>query len=210
MSAIIFPPRPKSAIPPHQLPRYEKTSLWVVQYKYNGSRMVIHIEPGDKVSVWSRHGDAHRSYTLPSDVRDQILLLPGLDKSLEYWLDAELLIKTSAEDTKGKIILFDILQAGKYLFMMEQMSRLILLDEICGKPRVLDNWRGMGYGVSEDILMAPTFTQDFLDRFKDSKGDEVEGLVLRKKSSVLDNFGQKKYEVGWIVRCRREHKNYNF
>ncbi len=171
--------------------------------------MVIHIESGN-VTVWSRHGDAHKSYTLPAKIKSQLLALPGLDKNLEYWLDAELMIKTSGEDTKGKVILFDVLQAGKYLFMVDQMSRLAILDEICGQPRTPDPWRGMAYVISEDVLMAPTFSENFQDRFDDKKCDEVEGLVLRKKASVLDNFGQKEYEIGWIIRCRRGHKNYNF
>ena len=49
---------------------------------------------------------------------------------MEYWLDGEVLIKTKAKDTKGKIVLFDILQAGKYLFMKfhDQMGRLAMLN----------------------------------------------------------------------------------
>jgi hypothetical protein len=211
MAKVIYPPRPKGAIPPKELDYLEKQGIWCVQYKYNGSRSVIHVEANGVVSIWSRHGDAHRSYTMPASMRDQILALPGLEKGKEYWLDGELLIKTSAEDTKNKIVLFDVLQAGKYLFLKpDQMGRLALLDEICGKPRTLDPWRGMGYQISEDLMMAPTFLSDFKAHFLEDKGDEVEGLVLRRKDSGLDNFGQKEYECGWIVRCRKPHKNYNF
>lgn len=157
MSKIIYPPRPKGAVPPKELDYYEKQGIWVVQPKYNGSRCVIHIEPDNTVTMWSRHGTAHRSYTMPAAIRDQLLALPGLQKGLEYWLDGELMIKTSAPETKGKIILFDVLQVGKYLFLKpDQMGRLALLDEICGKPRTLDIWRGMGYQISNDVLMAPS------------------------------------------------------
>jgi ATP-dependent DNA ligase len=211
MAKVIYPPRPKSAIPPKELEYYEKQGVWCLQYKYNGSRSVIHIEADGTVSVWSRHGDAHRSWTLSASIRDQLLALPGLVKGQEYWLDGELLIKTFAEDTKGKIVLFDVLQAGKYLFLKpDQMGRLAMLDEICGKPRTLDSWRGMGYVISEDLLMAPTFIENFKARFNEDRGDEVEGLVLRRKDAGLDNFGQKEYECSWIIRCRKPHKNYNF
>lgn len=212
MPKVIFPPRPKGAMPPRELEYYEKQGVWCAQYKYNGARIVIHIEPGDVVTVIDRHGSSFKSYALPPSVRDQLLALPGLDKSKEYWLDGELLIKTSATDTKEKIILFDVLQAGVYLFLKpNQMERLALLDAICGHPKQLDSLRGMGLVISEDLMMAPTFESDFVTHFNEkTQYDECEGLVLRRKTSALDNFGTKEYECSWIVRCRKPHKNYNF
>lgn len=208
---VIYPPRPKGAIPPRELDYYEKTGLWLAQYKYNGSRSVIHIEPSGVVSIWSRHGEAHKSYVMPREMERQILALPGLEKGLEYWLDGELLLnKTTAQDTKNKLILFDVLHAGRYLFMVSQPDRLARLDEICGRPRELDPWRGMAYCISEDVLMAPHFYDNFAARFREDHGQEVEGLLLRKKKSVLDNFGKKEYEIDWMVRCRRPNKNVNF
>ncbi len=160
---------------------------------------------------WNRHGSAHLAYSIPESVKDEILALPNLEKGKEYWFDSELLIKTKAKDTKGKIVLFDILQDGKYLFLNpDQEKRIEILDNICGKPRKLDDWRGLGYQISENILMAPTFQDNFVSHFNKDMGDEVEGLVLRRKNSVLDNFGQKPYNVTWIIRCRKPHKNYNF
>lgn len=211
MPKVIYPPRPKGAIPPQELDYYEKTGLWVAQPKYNGGRNVIHIEVNGNISMWGRHGAKHEIFSMTDSQREQILSLPGLKKGQEYWLDSEVLIKTKAPETKNKIILFDVLQAGRYLFMSpNQMVRLEMLDEICGRPRVLDNWRRMAYKISDDVLMSPTYLEGFKDRFNDDLGDEVEGLVLRKKDSFIDNFGVKEYEVGWLIRCRRQHKNYNF
>lgn len=211
----IYPPRPKGAIPPEQLPNYED-GKWVAQYKYNGARNVIHIK-GNDVSVIGRHGKEHSIYSLTNNTKDELLSLPGLIKGEEYWLDSEVLIKTKAEDTKGKIIIFDVLQAGNYLFMKGQMDRLSILNKICGNPAKFDPWRSMGLLIdlqngrtSKDVLMAPTFFDNFQQHFKEVEGDEVEGLVLRKKNSTLDNFGTKEYKISWIVRCRREHKNYSF
>ncbi len=211
MAKIIFPPRPKGRIPPTELSYYEGTGLWVAQYKYNGSRNVVHIEPDGVVSVWGRHGGKHLSYALPESVKAEILSLPGIKKGTEYWLDSELMSKTSAAETKHKIVFFDVLQVGKYLFMKpNQMGRLELLREICGDPKELDGQRQMGYVISNTLLMAPTFEKDFEARFNEDHGDEVEGLLLRKKEAALDDFGQKEYEVGWLLRCRKPHKNYNF
>jgi ATP-dependent DNA ligase len=211
MNEIIFPPRPKSAIPPKELPYYEKTGLWCAQPKYNGSRSVILITPEHKVFIYGRHGRVHLNYTMPTNVAKEILELPGLKPGLKYWLDGELLVKTTAKDTKGKIVLFDILQVDKYLFLKyDQLKRLQLLSDVCGNPTKLDPLRGMGYTISENLLMAPTFFSDLKVEFEKSYSDEVEGLVLRKKDSVLDNFGQKEYLVNWLLRCRKSHKNYEF
>jgi len=211
MAKIIYPPRPKGAIPPTELDYYESLGVYCAQPKYNGSRNPIHITPDGQVFCYSRHGRAHRTYEMPESVKREILALPGLQKGIEVWLDAELLSKTTPTDTKHKIVLFDILHYDKYLFLSpNQVGRLELLGKICGNPTELDKMRAMGYVVSENILMSPTFYSGFKEEFLRDRGDEVEGLVLRKMDSPLDNFGQKEYEVNWLIRCRRPHKNYNF
>lgn len=212
MAKVIFPPRPKGAMPFSELNYREQQGIWCAQYKYNGARCVIHVEPGENVSIIGRHGADFATYKMPNATRQQILALPGLDKSKEYWLDGELLIKTTPTDTKEKIILFDVLQAGNYLFLKpNQMGRLALLDEICGHPKELDTLRGMGLVISDDLMMAPTFLENFEKRFEEKiQYDECEGLVLRRKDSSLDNFGTKEYLCNWIVRCRKPNKNCNF
>lgn len=212
MAKVIFPPRPKGRIMPTELPRLEKLGIYVCQPKYQGSRICINIAADETVTSCDRHGSTHASFHLSQQQIQELLALPGRKKGLEYWLDGEVLIKTKAKDTKGKIVLFDILQAGKYLFMKpDQMVRLAMLDELCGNARTIDPWRGIAYQVSNNILLSPYFDKDFADSFKKyTNDDEVEGLVLREKKSVLDNFGQKEYEISWMVRCRKPHKNYNF
>jgi len=212
MPKILFPPRPKSATPPHELAYYEKQNLWLVQYKYNGSRCVINISPNRVITILERHGRLHRGYVPPLSICQQLANLPGLEKNKEYWLDGELMIKTVAPDTKGKIILFDVLQAGNYLFKKpDQVGRLQLLREICGNPTVLDPYRQMAYLVSKDVWMAPYFLDNFCQHFKEKIGfDEIEGLVLRRRDFALDNFGGKEYETGKIIRCRKPSKNCNF
>jgi hypothetical protein len=130
-----------------------------------------------------------------------------LEAGNEYWLDGEILIKTIANDTKDKVVLFDVLQAGEYLFLRNQLDRLEVLKKICGEPTKLDSFRGMAYVVSPNVLMAPTFYSNFVQEFNKDYKEEVEGLVLRRKDSLLDNFGNKEYLVDWIIRCRRENKN---
>jgi ATP-dependent DNA ligase len=211
MAKILFPPRPKGAIPPTELEYFESQGGFGVQCKYNGARSIVRITPDGQVYIYSRHGRPHRTYTMSVSVMNEFLSLPGLKKGIEVWLDGELLSKTTATDTKNKIVLFDVLHYENYLFMKpDQKGRIELLSTICGNPTKLDAMRGMAYVVSENILMAPTFYSNFKEEFCKDRGDEVEGLVLRKLNSALDNFGQKEYEVDWLIRCRRPHKNYNF
>jgi hypothetical protein len=141
----------------------------------------------------------------------------------EYWLDGELLNnKTSDEYYKNRIVLFDILQAGKYFFggptLMERQQMLV---SICGNPVGLESGRGIALDVTENVWLAQTFTDNFVDRWNDFINfdevnklayvvNEIEGLVLKQSKSVIKNFGNKEYEVDWQVRCRKPEKGYDF
>lgn len=211
MASYIYPPRPRASIPPGDLDHYDNTGDWIAQPKYQGTRNLVHIDKGE-VSLWSRHGTPHKAFSLSVSLKNEILALPGLEKGVEYWLDGELLYsKTKAIDTKGKIVLFDVLFAGKYLFLApDQMGRIQMLDDICGNPRTIDPYRQMSYEISESLLMAPYFENKFSEHFRRFNYDEVEGLVLRRKNSGLDNFGRKEYLANWLVRCRRQSKVADF
>lgn len=183
---MIYPPRPKSAIPPIELSYLEKTNRWCIQPKYNGKRAVILID-GD-VKIYSRHQKEHKS--CPDSIKKEILMLPGLKKGVKYCLDGELLPQ--------KIILFDVLQAGKYLFLVNQIERLKILNQIYGNHK------------SKQVSISPTFFKDFKQYFDNIQDSDIEGVVLRRKDSVLDNFGEKEYLVNWLIRCRKPNKGYSF
>ena len=199
---IIYPPRPKSKIHPNDLPYYESTDNWCVQRKFNGFRNLIHISPEKVVTFASRHGQEHKKFILNKSQREELLSVLNLQKGLEYWIDSELMAKEA--NAVNEIILFDILQVGRYFFgFPNQMGRLELLKEICGNPQVLEPGK-IALQMSPRVWMAETWTSNFVDRFKESlPNPRLEGLVLRKKNSALDNFGQKEYETGNIIRCRK-------
>lgn len=204
----IYPPRPKGRIPPAELPRYEKTGNWIAQYKYNGSRVVIHIDPDRRVWFFSRHGKPFQKFQPSAHHIEQVRSLPGLEAGKGYWLDGELLGKE--EETKGNIVLFDVLQAGRYLYLNpDQMARFTLLHEICGSPPCPEGTPAF-VPVTPLFALAPYFAHAFLDRFRDDHGPDVEGLMLRRKDYALDNFGQKEYETASLIRCRKEAKNYAY
>jgi hypothetical protein len=210
----LFPPHPDSKISPHELCDYEKSGKWLAQRKFNGTHVLIYVSKDRKVSILTRHGTPPKLFSLTKSHIDQILSL-NLEEGKDYWLNGELLDhKTKSKEYKGKIVLFDVLHAGRYLIRkFDQLQRIELLDEICRHPKILEPNHGVALQVTKDLWMAETWKEDFQLHFNELINlDEIEGLILRKKNSYIDNFGQKQYNVSWIVRCRKPHAggNYNF
>lgn len=201
----LFPPHPLSRMPVHDLTSYEASGKWIAQRKFNGTHILIHVSPRGDVGILTRHGTPPKLFSLSKGHIKQILAL-NLERGKEYWFDGELLDhKTSDPRYKGKIVLFDVLQAGRYFIgSPNQAERLRILSAICGNPTSLEPNRGIALEISKDLWLAQNWTAGFHDRFADFLDmDEIEGLILRKASSVLENFGQKKYDVHWIIRCRK-------
>jgi len=211
MPKVIFPPRPKGKMNPKDLPYYESQGTWCAQRKFNGTRNLIHIEPDGKLTVWGRHGEAHKKFSLSSSYRDEILGALRIEKGVEYWLDSELMNKQ--KNSTNEMILYDVLQVGRYFFgTPDQMARLELLKGICGDPQELEP-TGIALKISDRVWMAETFTSDFVKRFEEAVDNpRLEGLVLRKRKAGLDHFGNSEYETGNMIRCRKpfaEDKGYN-
>lgn len=208
---FIFPPRPKGKITPSQLPSYEATGNWVVQRKFNGQRNLIHIFQRDAYII-GRYGKEHLRYVLPAFLKKQLLSL-NWNPDWEYWVDSELLdSKTTNPNYKNSLVLFDILQANKYLFLGPNLlERYDMLKELCRNPVDLEPHNQIALRVTDNIMLAETFDKNFSERFEEKLHlDEIEGVVLKKKQSQIDNLGRAYYEVGWQIRCRKPTKNYNF
>jgi ATP-dependent DNA ligase len=211
-ATIIFPPRPKSKMLPTDLPYYEKTGKWVAQRKFRGSRCLLHISPEGELTLTNRHGGYFARFSLDRKYKQEILNGLRLEKGKEYWLDGELMNKD--ENATNEIILFDVLQAGRYFFHSPtQMERLKLLREICGNPTEYCR-SGIAMQVTPRLWMAETFEGDFVKHFEEvMPNPQLEGLVLRKREAALDNFGHQEYETPNLIRCRKnfaKDKGYNF
>lgn len=207
---FFYPPRPKGKLAPNLLKLYDN-GMWFAQRKYNGTRNCIEITPQGEVKLWNRQGESHRQYQMPNSMEQQILSL-NFERGTPYYLDSELMHAKTTE-MKGKIVLFDILQAGDYLFGVTQAMRKKILFDICRQPSQLVNWKGVGFAlkITDDLWLAETFYENFVDRFKESFGiDELEGLVLRQRNAPLDVVGSKPEDVVWQLRVRKPHKNYVF
>ena len=205
---FISPPRPKSKIIPETLPSYEGKG-WVVQRKFNGSRIEIY-KKNDEIKFFGRLGQ-DSFYEAPDYTINELNAL-NFKENTEYWLDGEFLdAKTKNPKYKNKIILYDVLYCEKYLLNVGLKERLDLLNSICNFPSKREPNIGIALQVTPNIWMAETFYENFSVRFEEFiQYDEIEGLVLKKLDSVLDNFGNSEYEVDWQIRCRKPHKNYGF
>jgi ATP-dependent DNA ligase len=209
---ILFPPRPKGRMLPTDLPHYEASGNWVAQRKFRGSRAVLHISTDRVVTLGNRHGSQFAKFVLNQGFKQEILDGLDLKDGLEYWLDGELMNKDV--NATNEIILFDLLQAGKYLFGgPSQIARLAMLRQICRNP--LKNCRnGLALEVTPRLWLSEIFEKDFVAHFEEALSTEqIEGLVLRKKSSCLDNFGVSEYETSNLIRCRKpfaKDKGYDF
>lgn len=207
---ILYPPHPKIRILKNKLDTYESSGKWIAQRKFNGTNVVVNISEKGEVRILTRHGTAPKLFSLSKSHVDQILSL-NLDKGKEYWLNGELLDhKTKNPEYKKKIVFFDVLWAGTHLVRkMNQAERLGLLRDICDSPNNTEN--EIAAKVTDDIWMAESWESDFKFHFEEFiDRDEIEGLVLRKKASFIDNFGFKAHDANWIVKCRKPHSGGNY
>ncbi len=214
----IYPPRPKNKIHPDTLPTEERRGIWMWQRKYDGDRCVAIVDNG-RTHLCNRRGGFHSPSKFPALRRElSALKLPAGTS----YLDGELLDPLVPQT----IVLFDVLQLGKYLIGAGQLDRLSLLDDVCRSPSVSCPF-GVAYQVTEHVWLSHRGDSNFqaeFSRFLDSRfgpdgielastvtpGRLVEGLLLRRKDSVLDCYGATPYEVDWQLRCRIGTKNYRF
>lgn len=212
----VYPPRPRNKMHPSQLGFEEERGVWLWQPKYDGDRCVIAIE-GKEVFLGNRHGKWRKS-TLFRRLRKDLSAL-NLPKGTHV-LDAELV-----DASNGVVVLFDVLQVTDYLLGVNQLERLSLLDDICGNPQE-ECLSGLALRITDHVWLAQRGNSDFSSKFSQisayrsqvdsgcsdeaAAGKLVEGLLLRRRDSVLDNYGASPYDVDWQLRCRCQHKNYRF
>jgi len=200
---VIHGPRPKSKIRPDQLPELEASGHWCAQRKFNGSKTTFKVHEG-KVQFFNK-GKPFKRWKPPVSLIEQFSVL-NLPQDQVFWFDGELL----EPRVKNTVVIYDILQADRYLIGMKQWDRLQKLDEICGKPRSRCELE-IALQVTDNIWMAEFWERSFVEHYEEFLHlDLIEGLVLRKKDAKLDNRGHMAYDTDAQVRCRKNASNYRF
>jgi ATP-dependent DNA ligase len=203
----IYPPRPESRIIPSALAELEKSNQHLVQRKFNGDRCVAAIDAGSASHLSNRHGKWH-SKKHHKELRKELLRLKIPSQGVTY-VDGELL-------KSGVFVMFDLLQlAGSYMIGKSQVERLLILDRVSKNPKrfcdISQNGIPLAFQVSDHIWLAQRWESDFVSHFDECIGhDLIEGLVVRKKDSSLDNWGSNAYSVDWQIRCRKPSKKYRY
>lgn len=208
-----FPPRPGITLFHPFLPQYLPRD-WMAQRKFKGQRNLLYASKDGGVEFWSRHaenGFEHGNYDLTDAMKIAVasLNLPRED----VVLDGELL-HAKTKNLRDTLVLFDVLYVGRYLRSTPQEERLEMLSEFCRHPTTLEP-KKRALLVNDRIWMAEVFQDDFVQHFKElSHLDEIEGLILRRRGNLLSHgntsLGRRKHEVPWLVRVRKEEKNYMF
>ena len=195
----VYPPRPKGRTTPSDLTIFESSGEWLVQRKYNGVRNLVHKMADGSMCFFNRHG-SEQSKIKPTKVMFDAINSIGFKNGREYVLDGELL--KIGLDNKPIFVIFDILWDGKYLFgSPSQFERLEILRDLCGGFHLETDY---GYKLSNDIFVANYWMKNFLMEFnRVLDHPKIEGLILRKKHSALDDYGYREYETTSQVRCRK-------
>jgi hypothetical protein len=187
---------------PGDLGYYEKTGVWLCQPKFSDTRILTHVSEVGEVEFWTRHRTRPvQSWFDAAGLAEIVKTSLKIELGREYWLDG--VVISREKGTGGDLVFFDVLCIGCYLFLkMTQEERLEALAEICRGAKEEDE-AGTAVRVGERLWMARTYRDGFAGHLKRLiELPHVEGVVLRRGSSVIDNHGRKQYEAAWMKRCR--------
>lgn len=209
---IMYPPRPKISIPPSKLKHYEDKG-YVAQYKYNGTRTLVEILPGGEIKLWTRHKTEHKAYKLSKTLRDQLAELHIVTSNQQGYLvlDGELM-HSKTKGLKDTFIAYDLLVFNdEYLIGAPYMERYALLNQITGDQETFEKKTGKSIAIyiRSNFWLAPIFLFNFAEEFDRHKEmDEIEGLVLKRPKAPLERGFSQNNNSDWMIRCRKQTKNY--
>ena len=188
---------------------WRKATDAIAQFKMNGDRNLIAVDPDGNIKMWNRHKEEQK-YDIPMDISIRIQNMAHRG----YWtvFDSELLHKRT-KAIKDCLYFYDVLVwRSKKLVGMPYRSRYELLSDI-GLPFMPLEPEG----ITESLYMAENFTADKWDwlwgEIKKQPTGWCEGMVLKHldyESRLM--AGDKKEDNcgGFMCRVRKPKKNYMF
>lgn len=203
----IFPPRPKNAIPDHEISNCESMWSMIAQPKLNGSNCVIFTD-GERQIVMNRHNQRLTNFRLSESEIKEIYRGEG-------WMviNGEYMNKSKMDENRRvfnhKFVIFDILTFnGEYLVGKSFEDRIKLLDELYGQ---VESEKDYLYKISENIYRVKSYTTDFkrlYDRLITI--DMVEGLVMKQKNAKLELGVTENNNTKSQMKARKPTRNYKF
>lgn len=211
----IYPPRPENKISVDEIDKYD-TGEYLMQPKFDGSCVTIFISK-DFLKVMNRHSEP-----ITNPFFDKIDY-KGLHKGNGFMvLTGELLNKNkTGEDNNPfnqKLVLWDILvYEGEYLLGQTTSQRLALLERLfpCQRMQVgqeqIESYNHICCTGINGVYKSPTYTKNFHKLYNELVATQLyEGIVLKRTDAVLKLGFNKKNNFEYILKCRRETKNYKF
>lgn len=211
----LFPPRAEVKTLPDDLHKYD-TGEYIGQPKFNGSCTMVFTN-GTELKVFNRHREPLSRFS--PDIEFKKLSTTGkwFVYAGEYLNKGKL--GENGQKEQDKFVIWDVLvYDGNYLVGTTLEMRLSMLNSIypCEQARVsatgqLEIYAHLCGTNLRGIYKAPSYLGDFQTLYTDLvKTDLYEGLVLKKKKSVLKMGFQSTNNQEWQIKCRKETKNYKF
>lgn len=201
-----FPPRPEVKSPQSGLTTYERMGF-VGQPKLNGSCAELYTNGSTDIKLMNRHQESFVRQLIPP----QDLL--ALHKSNGYQVLVGEYMNKSKKDGKGNLfngclVLFDILvHNGQYLTGTKFMERQELMASLF-PGNDYDNYLTQ---VSNNVFKVKNFKTGFVPLYNEIvKIDMYEGLVLKRPDGILEAGFRPANNTGWMVKIRKETKNYTY
>lgn len=220
----LYPPRPLNKISSDLLDRYDD-GQYIGQVKYNGSCTVVFMDE-TVLKVMNRHNqEISTPYFDEIDYRSMYKGGSGF-----LILCGELLTKNQlgegGKPFNHKFIIWDILcLSGEYLIGTTVEERLVLLTQLYPMHKMqvgattgsikdaeyIEMYEHIGCTDIKGVYKAPTYMGQFASLYQQVVTVPLyEGLVLKRKEGKLAYGFSERNNHEYILKCRKETKNYKF
>jgi ATP-dependent DNA ligase len=170
---------------------------WIAEPKYNGTRLQLHRLPDGTWLFYGRHGDP-LVYHPNQEVKAALSALPLKG----YWLFDGELRHNKTTGIQHRIALYDcFIASGNLLVGIPFIERRDTLEIL------------FHYSNVESIALdlAPQYSGKFRDTFNHlTQDEEIEGLVLKNTTGVLDLGRSRAVNSGWMVKVRKPTGRWRF
>lgn len=207
--SYIFPPRPKNAIPPKDISRWDNNTM-LGQPKMNGSNCVLFTN-GVTIQAMNRHGQRLTNFQL--DKSEVLELYKPVTSGNWLVINGEYMNKSKSDENNKvfnhKLVLFDILVLNSdYLIGSTFESRISLLDDLYGTTQSEKDYL---YQFTDNIYRVKSYDNNFQEIFENLiKIDMVEGLVMKRKTAKLELGTTENNNAKSMVKARKPTKSYKF
>lgn len=195
----IYPPRPSGAVPPDSalFKQLEQDPDWFAQAKLNGSNTQLVVTDTGDVRWFNRH--KQKSHFNP--LATQVSFFKKLKKVAPIVLNLECM-QNKVTTMRHQLYVFDILVfKGQWLLGSTTEQRQILLRELF--PERVPTLYRFAHEIGPMTWLAQNFPsgwEELIETYKDY--DFFEGLVLKKRSGLLEPGFAEKNNTGWSLRSR--------